>query len=108
MKREKNRILLTLKEAEQIEDCLNTLNGMAGVYDQEFNKDCHAAEKMATKLWKLRNQKYVDEPIDERLTLREIGAIYSLYRCFIVGGTPNGLKIAEALKNIFGNKVCSE
>lgn len=80
---------------------------MGGVYDQEFNEDCHAAEKLAEKLWKLRNQKYVDEPIDERLTLHEIGAIYNLFRGLIVGGTPSGLKMAEALENIFGNKVCT-
>lgn len=105
MKREGNRILLTLKEAEDIERCLDTLSAMEGVYDQDFNKECHIAETLSSKIFKLRNNQYVDEPIIERLTTYEADSLRRLHRGFTLGGTPSGLETAAALRNIFGDKI---
>lgn len=102
MKREKNRILLTLKEAEEIEACLDSLSAMSGVYDENFNKECYCAEKYADKLMKLRNNKYVDESIGERLNYEEANRLIRFYRGFVIANTQLSKKLAETLENIFG------
>ena len=53
MKREKNRITLTLKEADAIREHLETLYAMKGAFDEEFTAECHSAGKYARKMCEL-------------------------------------------------------
>lgn len=108
MKREKNRILLTLKEAAEIEDLLDSLTAMSGVYAEDFNKECHRAEKYADKLMRLQNKQYVEETIGERLTIDEEERLQRFYQGLIVAGTTSSMKIAETLENIFGKESFNE
>lgn len=50
MKRTKTHIELTIKEAERIMECLQTLEAMSGAYDEHFTSDCQRAGKLADKL----------------------------------------------------------
>lgn len=59
MKRTKDHVQLTLKEAEEIMQLLYTLGSMGGTADEEdnpdpeFNKDCNKARRKADKIWNL-------------------------------------------------------
>ena len=59
MKRTKNHVQLTLKEAEAVAQLLYTLESMGGVADEEdnpdpeFNLECKRARNLANKIWKL-------------------------------------------------------
>lgn len=43
MKRDDNRISLTLKEADEVRELLETLYAMEGTLDEDFNRECHRA-----------------------------------------------------------------
>lgn len=54
MKKDKNgRISLTLKEADEIREFLETLFAMEGTLDEDFNAECKKAGKHARKLFRL-------------------------------------------------------
>ena len=54
MKKDKNgRISLTLKEADEIREFLETLFAMEGTMDENFNAECKTAGKYARKLFRL-------------------------------------------------------
>ena len=53
MKREKDRITLTLKEADAIREHLETLFAMEGTFDEDFNAECKSAGKCARKMCEL-------------------------------------------------------
>lgn len=50
----KKKIELTIKEAEQIMDCLLTLDALGGTCDEDFNAACKRASKLAGKLFARR------------------------------------------------------
>lgn len=55
MKKTKDgHIVLTPKESDKISDLLYTLAAMAGAYDQDFTRDCKAAERLADKIVELK------------------------------------------------------
>lgn len=41
MKKDGNRISLTIKEADEIREYLETLYAMEGTLDEDFNSECH-------------------------------------------------------------------
>lgn len=43
-------IVLTKKEAIAITECLETLEGMSGAYDEEFTKEAQRAGRFAKKI----------------------------------------------------------
>lgn len=43
-------IVLTKKEAIAIAECLETLEGMSGAYDEEFTKEAQRAGRFAKKI----------------------------------------------------------
>ena len=45
MKRDNNRISLTLKEADEVREHLETLYAMEGTLDEDFNRECHRDRK---------------------------------------------------------------
>ena len=47
MKRANNRISLTLKEADDIRELLESLSSMSGTLDEDFNAECKQAERYA-------------------------------------------------------------
>lgn len=49
----KKEIVFTEKEATEIAECLETLEGMAGALDEHFTKECHRAGKYANKIREL-------------------------------------------------------
>ena len=49
----KGSITLTSKEAAKVMDLLWTFSSMGGTFDEEFNKDCAAAEKIMMKMVEL-------------------------------------------------------
>lgn len=59
MKRTKDHVQLTLKEAEEIMQLLYTLESLGGAADDEespepeFDQDCKKARKKADKIWNL-------------------------------------------------------
>ena len=53
MKRENNRISLTLNEADEIREHLETLFAMEGTYDEDFNAECKRAGFFARKMCEL-------------------------------------------------------
>ena len=53
MKREKDRITLTLKETDAIREHLETLYAMEGTFDENFNAECKSAGKFARKMCEL-------------------------------------------------------
>lgn len=54
MKREKDRITLTLKEADEIREYLEILYAMEGsTLDEDFNAECHRAGFFARKMCEL-------------------------------------------------------
>ncbi|MBD5362723.1 MAG: hypothetical protein HDR81_07960 [Bacteroides sp.] len=54
MKREKDRITLTLKEVDEIREYLETLYAMEGsTLDEDFNAECHRAGFFARKMCEL-------------------------------------------------------
>lgn len=56
MKRDNNRIILTLKEAEELMNLLYSLEATGGVYDEEYTKEANLAGKYGNKLLKYINQ----------------------------------------------------
>jgi hypothetical protein len=50
MKRENSRISLTLKEADDIRELLESLSSMCGTLDEDFNAECRQAERLARNL----------------------------------------------------------
>ena len=50
MKRANSRISLTLKEADDIRELLESLSSMSGTLDEDFNAECKQAEKYARTL----------------------------------------------------------
>lgn len=57
MKRDNNRIILTLNEAKKIMNLLYTLEATSGTYDEEYTKDAQLAGQYENKLFKYINQK---------------------------------------------------
>lgn len=55
MRRDKNRISLTLKEADEVREYLETLYAMEGTLDEDFNRECHRAGFFARKMCELIN-----------------------------------------------------
>ena len=53
MKRDNNRISLTLKEADEVREHLETLYAMEGTLDEDFNRECHQAGLFARKMCEL-------------------------------------------------------
>ena len=59
MQRTKDRVQLTLKEAETVAELLYTLESMGGAADDEenpepeFDRDCKKAGNLANKIWAL-------------------------------------------------------
>lgn len=53
MKRDNNRISLTLKEADEVREHLETLYAMEGTLDEDFNHECHRAGFFARKMCEL-------------------------------------------------------
>jgi len=53
VKLEKNRISLTLNEADEIREYLETLYAMEGTLDESFNAECRRAGFFARKLHRL-------------------------------------------------------
>ena len=72
MKKDKDRISLTRKEADEIREFLETLYAMEGTLDDDFNRECHRAGIHARNLCELlhghRNPTWAtpDEPIPPR------------------------------------------
>lgn len=71
MKRENNRISLTLKEADEIRELLESLYAMEGTLDEDFNYECHRAGFHARKMCELihghRNPQWEDpEPPESK------------------------------------------
>lgn len=56
MKRDNNRIILTLKEAKEIMNLLYSFEATGGVYDEEYTKEANKSGKYGNKLLKLINQ----------------------------------------------------
>lgn len=46
----RKEIVFTEKEAIAIAECLETLEGMSGAFDEEFTKECKNAGKYALKI----------------------------------------------------------
>lgn len=46
-------IVFTEKEATEIAECLETLEGMSGAYEEDFTKECQQAGRLAKKIRKL-------------------------------------------------------
>lgn len=57
MKRDNNRIILTLNEAKKIMNLLYTLEATSGAYDEVYTKDAQLAGRYGNKLFKYINQK---------------------------------------------------
>lgn len=55
MKLENNRISITLNEADEIREYLETLFAMEGTLDEDFNRECRRAGYFARKLHNLLN-----------------------------------------------------
>lgn len=53
MKRDNNRISLTLKEADEVREHLETLYAMEGTLDEDFNRECYRAGFFARKICEL-------------------------------------------------------
>lgn len=53
MKKDGNRISLTIKEADEIREYLETLYAMDGTLDEDFNFECHRAGFYARKICEL-------------------------------------------------------
>ena len=53
MKRENSRISLTIKEADEIRELLETLFAMEGTLDEDFNFECKRAGTHARKMCEL-------------------------------------------------------
>lgn len=53
MKKDGNRISLTIKEADEIREYLETLYAMEGTLDEDFNSECHRAGFYARNMCKL-------------------------------------------------------
>lgn len=53
MKKYDNRISLTITEADEIREYLETLYAMEGTLDEDFNHECHRAGFYARKLCEL-------------------------------------------------------
>lgn len=53
MKRDNNRISLTLKEADEVREHLETLYAMEGTLDEDFTRECHRAGFFARKMCEL-------------------------------------------------------
>ncbi len=67
MKKDGKRISLTLKEADEIRELLETLFSMEGTLDEDFNWECHRAgihaRKMCELLYGHRNPSWDDIPV---------------------------------------------
>lgn len=57
MKRDNNRIILTLNEAKKTMNLLYTLEATSGAYDEEYTKDAQLAGRYGNRLFKYINQK---------------------------------------------------
>lgn len=53
MKLENGRISITINEADEIREYLETLFAMEGTLDDDFNRECHRAGYFARKLHRL-------------------------------------------------------
>ena len=53
MKKDGNRISLTINEADEIREYLETLYAMEGTLDEDFNSECHRAGFYARKICEL-------------------------------------------------------
>ena len=53
MKKDSSRISLTIKEADEIRECLETLYAMEGTLDEDFNFECRRAGFHARKMCEL-------------------------------------------------------
>ena len=52
----KGYITLTPKESDAIMDLLYTLAAMRGSYEEDFNEDCKKAEKVADRIYTLKEE----------------------------------------------------
>lgn len=52
----KGYVTLTPKESDTIIDLLYTLGAMSGVLEDDFNKDCEKAQKIADRIFTLKNE----------------------------------------------------
>lgn len=52
----KGYITLTPKESDNIMDLLNTLGAMRGTLEDEFNEECKKAQKVADRIYTLKEQ----------------------------------------------------
>lgn len=53
MKKDTNKITLTLREADEVRECLETLFAMEGTLDDDFNAECKRAGRHARRLCEL-------------------------------------------------------
>lgn len=52
----KGYITLTPKESDAIMDLLYTLAAMRGAFEEDFNEDCEKAEKVASRIYTLKEE----------------------------------------------------
>lgn len=52
----KGYITLTPKESDAIKDLLYTLAAMRGSFEEDFNTDCEKAEKVADRIYTLKEE----------------------------------------------------